>query len=304
MRDFSGKIAVVTGGGAGIGRELTRQLAEAGCSVAICDVSEEDMTGTVELAMAGAPQGVKVTAFRADVADEKQVGDFAAHVRDEHEIDHIHLLFNNAGVGGGGSFVAGPRENWERTFGVCWYGVYNNARAFMPMLVAADEGHIVNVSSVNGFWASLGPDTPHTAYSAAKFAVKGFTEALITDLRLHAPHVKASVVCPGHIGTSIALNTMREFGLQTDLPGWDGATEEEARQRGEEFRDTAITSAAEAAKVILDGVKAEQWRILIGPDAAAIDAAVRATPEAAYEGDFGTSIFANLRSAIGAEDAG
>ena len=304
MRDFSGKIAVVTGGGAGIGRELTRQLAEAGCSVAICDVSEEDMAGTVELAMAGAPQGVKVTAFRADVGNEAQVQDFAAHVRDEHEIDHIHLLFNNAGVGGGGSFVEGPRENWERTFNVCWYGVYYNARAFMPMLVAADEGHIVNVSSVNGFWASLGPDTPHTAYSAAKFAVKGFTEALITDLRLHAPHVKASVVCPGHIGTSIALNTMREFGLQTDLPGWDGSTEEEARQRGEEFRDNAITSAAEAATIILNEVKAENWRILVGPDAAAIDAAVRATPEAAYEGDFGTSIFANLRSAIGAEDAG
>ena len=208
MKDFSGKIAVVTGGGAGMGRELTKQLAEASCSVAICDISEEDMAGTISAAEALAPQGVRITSFRADVADEDRVAAFAEHVRTAHETDHIHLLINNAGIGGGGSFVTGPRENWERTFNVCWYGVYNNSRAFMPMLVAADEAHIVNVSSVNGFWASIGPDTPHTAYSAAKFAVKGFTEALITDLRLNAPHVKASVVMPGHIGTQIALNTM------------------------------------------------------------------------------------------------
>lgn len=301
MKDFSGKIAVVTGGGAGMGRALTRQLAEAGCSVAICDVSEEDMAKSIVAAEKDAPQGVKVTGFKADVSDEDAVNAFRDHVRDEHDIDHIHLLFNNAGIGGGGGFVNGPRENWERTFNVCWYGVYNNARAFLPMLVAADEGHIVNVSSVNGFWASLGPDTSHTAYSAAKFAVKGFTEALVTDLRLNAPHVKASVVMPGHIGTKIALNTMREFGTQTDLPGTVGQTEEEALQRGEEFRDNAITSAEQAAEIILQGVKDERWRILVGPDAEAIDKAVRATPEDAYTGDFGTSIFANLRDAIGAE---
>ena len=297
MKDFSGKIAVVTGGGAGMGREMTKQLAEAGCSVAICDVSEEDMAVTVTEAMTLAPQGVRVTSFRADVADEQNVQAFADHVRTEHETDHIHILINNAGIGGGGSFVDGPRENWERTFNVCWYGVYNNARAFMPMLVAADEGHIVNVSSVNGFWASLGPDTPHTAYSAAKFAVKGFTEALITDLRLNAPHVKASVVMPGHIGTQIALNTLREFG---DDAGVGGAGEEyeAAKARGEQFRDNAITSASDAARTILDGVRADEWRILIGPDAEAIDEAVRKTPEEAYKGDFGMSIFAALRSAI------
>ena len=92
---------------------------------------------------------------------------------------------------------------------MCWGGVYYGTRAFLDLLVAADEGHIVNTSSVNGFWASIGPDRPHTAYSAAKFAVKGFTEALLTDLRVNAPHVKASVVMPGHIGTSIVQNSMR-----------------------------------------------------------------------------------------------
>ncbi|WP_018148556.1 SDR family NAD(P)-dependent oxidoreductase [Henriciella marina] len=297
MKDFSGKIAVVTGGGNGMGRELTKQLAEAGCSIAICDISEEDMAETVRAAEKLAPQGVRVTSFRADVGKEDQVQAFADHVREHHETDHIHLLINNAGIGGGGSFVTGPRENWERTFNVCWYGVYNNARAFMGMLVAADEAHIVNVSSVNGFWASIGPDTPHTAYSAAKFAVKGFTEALITDLRLNAPHVKASVVMPGHIGTQIALNTLREFGDDSAVGGGNEEYEE-AKSRGEQFRDNAITSAEDAARIILDGVRADDWRILIGPDAEAIDEAVRKSPRKAYEGDFGMSIFAKLREAI------
>ena len=298
MKDFSGKIAVVTGGGAGMGRALTRQLAEAGCSVAICDISEADMAASKAAAEADAQQGVKISTFLADVADENRIQAFREHVQSAHDTEHIHLLFNNAGIGGGGSFVAGPRENWERTFNVCWYGVYYNARAFMPMLVKADEAHIVNVSSVNGFWASLGPDTPHTAYSAAKFAVKGFTEALVTDLRLHAPHVKASVVMPGHIGTKIALNTMREFGVQADLPSQTAMSEEEAQARGEEFRDNAITSAEDAAKIILQGVLDERWRVLVGPDAHAIDEAVRATPEEAYEGEFGLKIFSALREAI------
>lgn len=297
MKDFSGKVAVVTGGGAGMGRAMTRQLAESGCSVAICDISEEDMAVSVAEAEKNAPQGVRVTSFKADVSDEAAVNAFAEHVRAAHEIDHIHLLVNNAGIGGGGSFVSDTRANWERTFNVCWYGVYNNARAFMPMLLAADEGHIVNVSSVNGFWASLGPETPHTAYSAAKFAVKGFTEALITDLRINAPHVKASVVMPGHIATEIALNTLREFGNNSGVGG-AGEEYEAARARGEQFRDTGLTSADDAAKVILDGVRAEKWRILIGPDAEAIDTAVRQTPEEAYEGEFGMSVFAGVRAAV------
>src|SRR3989344_5060018 len=111
--------------------------------------------------------------------------------------------------GGSGSMVVAGRAEWERTFNVCWGGVYYGVRTFLPALMAADEAHIVNTSSVNGFWASLGPHVSHTAYAAAKFAVKGFTEALITDLRLNAPHVKCSVVMPGHIGTAIAGNSRK-----------------------------------------------------------------------------------------------
>ena len=132
-------------------------------------------------------------------------------VLDEHDTETINLLFNNAGIGGGGSFVIGDKDEWERCFAVCWYGVYYCSRAFMQHIVDSDEGHIINTSSVNGFWASLG-GTPHTSYSAAKFAVKGFSEALIDDFKINAPHVGVSVVMPGHIGTSIAENTGKILG--------------------------------------------------------------------------------------------
>lgn len=292
MKDFSGKIAVVTGGGSGIGRALVLQLVAEGCSIAMCDISEDDMAETSALAEAEATQGAKVISFRADVGDEGDVNAFRDHVKAETGEDHIHLLFNNAGVGGGGGFVAGDRGHWERTFNVCWYGVYYNCRAFMPMLVRAKEAHLINVSSVNGFWASIGPDTPHTAYCAAKFAVKGFTEALLTDLALNAPHVKASVVMPGHIGTNIALNSFREHGVQDLLA--PGDSEEDALARGEAFRDNGL-SPAEAATIILNGVREEKWRILVGQDAQMLDAAVRTNPEGVYAREFAAHIFPDLQ---------
>src|SRR5882724_4908491 len=212
MKTFRGKLAVVTGGGTGMGRELTLQLAADGCHVAICDVSAENMAETKQLAEASTGAGVRITTHRCDVSDERQVLAFRDAVVTEHATKHVNLLFNNAGIGGGGSFVTGDRAEWERTFNVCWYGVYHCTRAFMPLLVASDEGCIINTSSVNGFWASLGPSVAHTAYSSAKFAVKGFTEALVTDLRLNAPHVKAVLVMPGHVGTSILFNSPKVLG--------------------------------------------------------------------------------------------
>jgi NAD(P)-dependent dehydrogenase (short-subunit alcohol dehydrogenase family) len=209
MERFEGRLAVVTGGGTGMGRELARQLAAEGCHVAICDVSEEAMAQTKALCEQAGPADLRVSTFIADVSDEARVLAFRDAVAKAHETNHIHLLFNNAGIGGGGSFVGDDREDWEKTFAVCWEGVYYCTRAFLPMLVASPEGHLVNTSSVNGFWASLGPRSAHTAYSAAKFAVKGFTEALINDFRLNAPHVKVSLVMPGHIGTSIVINSGR-----------------------------------------------------------------------------------------------
>ncbi len=205
---------------------------------------------------------------------------FRADTEHRHRTDHVHLLFNNAGLGGGGSFVAGPRQEWERTFDICWGGVYRTTRVFLPSLIRAPEAHLVNVSSVNGFWASLGPETPHTAYSAAKFAVKGFTEALIGDLRIHAPHVAVSLVMPGHIGTSIVHNTIAEF-----AGGQSSEISPELMQRAEAFRDKGLTPE-QAAEAILDGVQDGRWRILVGPDAYVLDEAVRSSPDTAYEQDF------------------
>ena len=275
MRDFSGKIAVVTGGGSGIGRALVQALTAEGCSVAMCDIREADMLETVRLAEKTAVQGVRISTFVADVAQEKETLAFRDHTGEQHETDHVHLLFNNAGIGGGGSMINTPRAEWDRTFAVCWFGVYYNARAFLPMLLKAPEAHMINVSSVNGFWASLGPQTSHTAYSAAKFAVKGFTEALINDFRNNAPHVKASVVMPGHIGTNIAINSILAYAPAE-------RQQEEIKAYAEAFRDNGLPPA-EAARIILDGVREERWRILVGPDAVALDKAVRAHPEEAYE---------------------
>ena len=288
-----------------MGRELVIQLAADGCSVATCDVNADAVAETAQLAEKGAPAGTRITTHLCDVSDEHDVTRFRDEVVAQHETDHINLLFNNAGIGGGGSFLTGKRDEWERTFGVCWGGVYNCSRAFLPLVVASDDGYVINTSSVNGFWASLGPGVPHTAYSAAKFAVKGFSEALIEDLRVNAPHVKVAVVMPGHIGTDIVINS-RKVILETDdeltdeeieemrenlksrgMPV-DGVSADDLRSfmkmMGEGFRDNAPTTAAQAATVILDGVRANRWRILIGDDARALDEAVRKDPEDAYDG--------------------
>src|SRR5881227_2785007 len=218
MKEFAGKIAVITGGGTGMGRELARQLVAEGCNVAMCDVSEAAMAETKRLCeVEKLPQGLRVTTHVADVSIEDHLRRFRDELAEQQKTDKIHLLFNNAGIGGGGSLFTNTREQWERTFNICWGGVYLGVRTFLPMLVAADEAHIVNTASVNGFWASVGMLRSHTAYSAAKFAVKGFTEALINDLKLNAPHIKCSVVMPGHIGTSILSNSRKvQSGTESD----------------------------------------------------------------------------------------
>ena len=303
MDQFQGKIAVVTGGGTGMGRELCIQLAREGAHVAMCDVSEDNMTHTRQLCEAVAPPGTRISTHLADVSQRKDVIAFRDAVGEVHDSSHINLLFNNAGIGGGGSFVDGETDEWEKTFEVCWNGVYLCCRAFMPLLLASSEGHVINTSSVNGFWASIGPTTAHTAYSAAKFAVKGFTEALVNDFKLHAPHLKASVVMPGHIGTSIVINSgkilgrdpkelpedafeeIRERAAEMGFPV-ENLSNDQIRQFmvqvGENFRDAAPMNAEDAAVVILDGVRSGRWRILVGEDAVILDEMVRARPEEAY----------------------
>ena len=318
MDSFTGKLAVVTGGGSGMGRELVRQLAAEGCSVAACDLNPDTVADTAGRAREGAPPDVRVTSHACDVSDEAQVLRFRDELVERHASDHVDLVFSNAGVGGGESFVTGRREVWERTFAIDWWGVYYCARAFLPLLIASGDGVLVNTSSVNGFWASLGPGIPNSAYSTAKFAVRGFTEALVEDLRTHAPQVRAVVVMPGHVGTDIVANSLRARGLpapeqmseaqleeliprdaQAKLISAgllaEGASADDLRRMlvraNTDFRDKAPVSAAEAATVVLDGVRSGAWRILVGEDAAMIDAAVRAKPGAAYD-------YAELFSAV------
>jgi NAD(P)-dependent dehydrogenase (short-subunit alcohol dehydrogenase family) len=304
MDSFAGKLAVVTGGGSGMGRELVRQLAAVGCSVAACDLNPRTVAETTALALDGAPSGVQVTDHACDVADEAQVLRFRDDLLAAHAAEHVDLVFSNAGIGGAGSFVKDSREEWERVFAIDFWGVYYCARAFLPLLIKSAEGVLVNTSSVNGFWATLGPGVPHTAYSTAKFAVKGFSEALIEDLRTNAPHVRVAVVMPGHVGTNIVGNSLRALGL--DVENMTDAELEAARLRLREgglpadvvsaadlrrtlikidtdFRDRAPVTAAEAATSILDGVRSGAWRILIGKDATGLDALVRANPDATYD---------------------
>jgi NAD(P)-dependent dehydrogenase (short-subunit alcohol dehydrogenase family) len=307
---FEGKLAVVTGGGSGMGRELVRQLAAQGCSVAACDINVDSVAGSAAVARAEAPDGVLVTGHSCDVSDEAQVLRFRDQLLEAHSRDHVDLVFSNAGIGGGGSFVKDSRDDWERTFATDWWGVYYCARAFLPLLISSGDGVLVNTSSVNGFWATLGPGRPHTAYSAAKFAVKGFSEALIEDLRTNAPQVRVALVMPGHVGTDIVANSLRARGLPDPenmsdaqveelippdaraaligaglLP--EGTSADDLRQMlvrmNADFRDKAPLSAAAAATVILDGVRSGTWRILVGDDAGRLDAAVRGNPEGAYD---------------------
>jgi NAD(P)-dependent dehydrogenase (short-subunit alcohol dehydrogenase family) len=322
MKDFAGKIAVITGGGTGIGRELARQLVAEGCNVAMCDVSADAMAETKRLCeVEKLPQGLRITTHIADVSIEDQLKRFRDELAEQQATDQIHLLFNNAGIGGGGSLFTSTREQWEKTFNICWGGVYLGVRTFLPMLVKASEGHIVNTSSVNGFWASIGPGVSHTGYSAAKFAVKGFTEALINDLRLNAPHIKCSVVMPGHIGTSIISNSRKvQNGTDSDRLSENEIANTRARlaaagieasamsdedvqaaaaERARSFLEGAPTTAAAAAKIILDGVKAGRWRILVGDDAHRLDERVRQTPEQAYDLDFYQSFAAEVGWRLG-----
>jgi NAD(P)-dependent dehydrogenase (short-subunit alcohol dehydrogenase family) len=309
MESFSGKLAVVTGGGSGMGRELVRQLAAQGCSVAACDWHPDAVAETAELARADAGPGVLVTSHACDVSDEAQVLRFRDELLAQHGREHLDLVFSNAGVGGAGSFVKDDRKEWERTFAVDFWGVYYCARAFLPLLTASGDGVLVNTSSVNGLWASLGPGMPNHAYCTAKFAVRGFTEALIEDLRTNAPQVRVAVVMPGHVGTDIVRNSFLAHGrdpeqltedqlnemipndAQAGLLAAGGLPEnpsaEDKRQwlirMASDFRDKAPLTAAQAAADILDGVRAGAWRILVGQDATMLDERVRANPLAAYD---------------------
>ena len=321
MESFAGKLAVVTGGGSGIGRELVRQLAAQGCSVATCDLNPDTIAVTAATTWAAAPPGVQVTSHVCDVSDEAQVQRFRDELLEQHASHHVDLVFSNAGVFGGTSFVNGSRQEWERTFAINWWGTYFCARTFLPLLIASGDGVLVNTSSVAGFWATAGPGAPPiTAYSTSEFAIKGFSEALIEDLRSNAPQVRVVVVMPGVVSTDIFVNSRRALGL----PEWEQLSDAELlelvtdggraaliamgllaedfsaddlrqlipRLRNE-FQGKGFT-AAQAATIILDGVRSGAWRILVGEEAEMLDEQVRANPEAPFKYENYAEMYAPL----------
>src|ERR1700733_13267183 len=327
---FAGKLAVVTGGGSGIGRELVRQLAAQGCSVATCDLNPDSVAVTAATVWATAPPGVAVTGHVCDVSDEAQVLRFRDELLDQHARDHVDLVFANAGVAGGASFVKDSREEWERTFAINWWGVYYCARAFLPLLIASGDGVLVNISSAAAFWATAGAGMPITAYAASEFAIKGFSEALIEDLRSNAPQVRVVVVMPGVVNTDIAENSRRALGL----PGWEQLSDAELLEQipeigravligmgllTEDFSADDLRQAiprlksefqgkgflpAQAATIILDGVRSGAWRILVGEDAKMLDEQVRANPEAPFNYDGYAEMFGPLIAQAQAEASG
>jgi NAD(P)-dependent dehydrogenase (short-subunit alcohol dehydrogenase family) len=328
---FTGKLAVVTGGGSGIGRELARQLAAQGCSVAACDLNSDTIAVTAATAWALAPPGIKVTGHACDVSDEAQVQRFRDELLEQHATDHVDLVFSNAGVFGGASFVKDSRQEWERTFAINWWGVYFCARTFLPLLIASGDGVLVNTSSVAGFWATAGPGAPPiTAYSTSEFAIKGFSEALIEDLRSNAPQVRVVVVMPGVVSTDIATSSRRALGL----PEWEQLSDAELLEQipdigrailigmgllAEDFSADDLRraiprlkaelqgkgfTAAQAATIILDGVRSGAWRILVGDEAEMLDEQVRANPEAPFNYENYAEMYGPLIARAQAEASG
>jgi len=330
MDSFACKLAVVTGGGSGIGRELVRQLAAAGCSVAACDLNPDTIAVTAATAWAAAPPGVKVTGHQCDVSDEAQVQRFRDELLEQHAADHVDLVFANAGISGGGSFVKDSRQEWERTFAINWFGVYYCARVFLPLLIESSDGVLVNTGSVAGFWATAGAGAPITAYATSEFAIKGFSEALVEDLRANAPQVRVVVAIPGTVNTDIYENSRRALGH----PAWDQLSDAELLELlGESTRATLIEmgllaedftaddlrrviaqqkpelqdqgfTAPQAAAIILDGVRSGAWRILVGEEARMLDEQVRANPEAPFNYDNYAEMYGPLIAQALAEASG
>jgi NAD(P)-dependent dehydrogenase (short-subunit alcohol dehydrogenase family) len=244
MRSFDGKVAAITGAASGIGRALAVQLAAQRCALALSDIDEAGLAETVALCEG---HGVKVTAQRVDVADRAAVFAWADRVVAEH--GKVNLIFNNAGVALAASIAEMTIDDFEWLMNINFWGVVHGTQAFLPHLTATGDGHVVNLSSVFGL-ASI---PSQSAYNSAKFAVRGFTDALRIELDAAPCGVSSTTVHPGGIKTNIARNMRGDH---------DAAAN---------FDRIARTTPEKAAREILAAVKANRRRVLIGPDAKVID---------------------------------
>lgn len=263
MKQFTGRVAAVTGAGSGMGRALSLALARRGCSLALCDVDEAGLDQTLRELEAVRTPNLQITWQMVDVADQAAVEQFAAAAVAAH--GNVHFVFNNAGVSLTGPVELLPYADFHWLMNVNFWGVVHGTRAFLPYFRAAGSGHVVNTSSVFGL---IGVPT-QSAYNASKFAVKGFTDALRAEL--HGTGVDVSCVMPGGVKTAIVRRS------RYVMRGNDVPTREDAAR---EFERHARLTPDAAAEQILDGVARRRARILVGRDAKLIGFALRLVPVA------------------------
>jgi NAD(P)-dependent dehydrogenase (short-subunit alcohol dehydrogenase family) len=264
MSRIEGRVAVVTGAGSGIGRALALGLAQRGARLALSDVDEAGLAETADTAQR---LGADVHRERLDVSDAAAFASYADAVVARFGV--ANQLYNNAGIAFSRSVLESELADYERVFGVNLWGVIHGTKAFLPHLIASGDGHVVNISSLNGFLAQ--GDMSH--YCTSKFAVRGFTETLRTEMLQGRHPVRVTVVHPGGVKTRIASNAMesaRALGLPVTAA-------DEARRRL--YEEKLLKLPAEtAAKIILDGVERDRPRVLVGNDAKLVDVLVRALP--------------------------
>ncbi len=261
---IAGKVGVVTGAGSGIGRALALTLARRGAKLAISDVTQ---AGLDETAAAVQAAGAAVHAQRVDVSDRVAMTAYAATV-----VEHfgtVHQVYNNAGIAHSGSILESDYSEYERVFGVNLWGVIHGTKAFLPHVIASGDGHVVNISSLNGYMAQN--DMSH--YCTTKFAVRGFTETLRVEMLQAGHRVGVTVVHPGGIKTNIANAAMEA----AKALGQEVTPEDEERRR---FYNEKLLKMdpAQAAEIIVKGVEAGKPRVLVGNDARAVDVLVRLLP--------------------------
>jgi short-subunit dehydrogenase len=258
MWDLAGGVAVVTGAGSGIGRELAKRLAREKMSLALADLNEATLQETVNQIGSASPL---VSAHIVNVADPKQVEQFSSDVLARHK--RVTLLINNAGVALHGTFDEISNADLEWLMGINFWGMVYGVRNFLPILKQQPRSHIVNLSSIFGIISPAG----QTAYCASKFAVRGFTEALMHELE--ATTVGISCVHPGGIKTPISRNARLGASANAAVHAAGVALFE---------KRLAPTSPETAAARIVDGVKRGEPRILIGKDAIQLDRLQRLFP--------------------------
>jgi butyryl-CoA dehydrogenase len=265
MRDFHGRVAAVTGAGSGIGRALAKELATRGAHLALSDIDDAGLAETVAQCEG---RGVKITSQHLDVADRAAVEAWAERVVADHGT--VNLIVNNAGVALGATIESVSYEDFEWLFNINFWGVVYGTKAFLPHLKASGEGHVVNLSSIFGLISV----PSQSAYNAAKFAVRGFTDALRMELEIEGAPVSVTTIHPGGIKTNIVKNARID-------PSLDQMTGDPEKARGD-FEKAFVTSPEKAARQILAAVQRDRRRALIGPDAKVIDFVSR-LPAAFYQ---------------------